>query len=62
MNRTVNVYAGFVIHDVTAVYSRQVCFHIVEKKTGQELELRFVTESFFTFHHINAYEDNGTTK
>ncbi|KAL5499781.1 hypothetical protein EMCRGX_G011241 [Ephydatia muelleri] len=51
--------AGRKIKPVFTDKEEEVCFHIVEKKTGQELELRFVTESFFTFHHINAYEDNG---
>ncbi|XP_064482716.1 beta,beta-carotene 15,15'-dioxygenase-like [Ornithodoros turicata] len=36
-----------------------VCFHVVEKETGKQLETKYVTESFFIFHHINAYEKDN---
>jgi carotenoid cleavage dioxygenase-like enzyme len=30
--------------------------HVVDKKTGEILPQKFVTEPQFTFHHMNAYE------
>ncbi|NCN10290.1 MAG: carotenoid oxygenase family protein [Leptospira sp.] len=34
-------------------------FIIVDKKTGKTIE-KFSTDTFFTFHHMNAYESEGS--
>ncbi|XP_061448268.1 carotenoid-cleaving dioxygenase, mitochondrial [Rhineura floridana] len=34
-------------------------FHVVNKLTGQVLPAQYYSESFFSFHQINAFEDQG---
>ncbi len=36
--------------------------HIMNKKTGQVMKQKYVTESLFVFHHINAYEKGDTNE
>lgn len=37
-----------------------VKFHIIDRKTGLQVneEVRYEAEAFFTFHHVNAYEED----
>lgn len=38
----------------------QNIFHVIRRDTGEELPTRYVSKnSFFVFHHINAYEEDG---
>ncbi|XP_078599929.1 carotenoid-cleaving dioxygenase, mitochondrial-like [Branchiostoma floridae x Branchiostoma japonicum] len=37
----------------------QARFHIIEKETGKVLPTVYLSDPFFTFHHINTYEDDG---
>ncbi|KAL5499778.1 hypothetical protein EMCRGX_G011238 [Ephydatia muelleri] len=39
--------------------SIQVYFHVVEKNSGEEHATQYIADCFFTFHHINTFEDNG---
>ncbi|XP_078679875.1 carotenoid-cleaving dioxygenase, mitochondrial-like isoform X2 [Branchiostoma floridae x Branchiostoma belcheri] len=34
-------------------------FHVIEKQTGRVLPTVYLSDSFFTFHHINTYEEEG---
>ncbi|XP_056318303.1 beta,beta-carotene 15,15'-dioxygenase [Danio aesculapii] len=34
-------------------------FHLVNKKTGKAVNVKYYADPFVTFHHINAYEDDG---
>ncbi|XP_066304665.1 carotenoid-cleaving dioxygenase, mitochondrial-like [Branchiostoma lanceolatum] len=34
-------------------------FHVIEKKTGKVLPTVYLSDSFFAFHHINTYEEDG---
>ncbi|KAF0033398.1 hypothetical protein F2P81_013464 [Scophthalmus maximus] len=34
-------------------------FHLVDRHTGKESEVRYFTAPMFTLHQINAFEDNG---
>ncbi|KAI8505055.1 Beta,beta-carotene 15,15'-monooxygenase [Branchiostoma belcheri] len=34
-------------------------FHVIEKQTGRVLPMVYLSDSFFTFHHINTYEEEG---
>lgn len=34
-------------------------FHVVRRDTGQLLSTTYVTDAFLTFHHTNAYEEDG---
>uniref|UniRef100_A0A8C6P8W6 Beta-carotene 15, 15-dioxygenase 2, like n=1 Tax=Nothobranchius furzeri TaxID=105023 RepID=A0A8C6P8W6_NOTFU len=36
-----------------------VIFHLVDKHTGQESEVKYRAAPMFTLHQINAFEDNG---
>ncbi|XP_033763808.1 LOW QUALITY PROTEIN: beta,beta-carotene 15,15'-dioxygenase-like [Pecten maximus] len=42
--------------------NEKVIFHIIDKATGEQVNKSFVYQSdaFFTFHHVNAYEDGGS--
>ncbi|XP_022246246.1 beta,beta-carotene 9',10'-oxygenase-like isoform X2 [Limulus polyphemus] len=33
-------------------------FHVIKRSTGEVFPTVYVAEPFFTFHHINAYEEN----
>ncbi|XP_074520250.1 beta,beta-carotene 15,15'-dioxygenase [Halichoeres trimaculatus] len=33
--------------------------HVLSRKTGKAVSTRFYADAFVTFHHINAYEDEG---
>ncbi|XP_054716397.1 beta,beta-carotene 15,15'-dioxygenase-like [Uloborus diversus] len=34
-------------------------FHLIDRVSGQELKVKFQSEAFFFFHHVNTYEDDG---
>ncbi|CAH1232194.1 BCO1 [Branchiostoma lanceolatum] len=34
-------------------------FHVIEKATGKVWTTKYTADALMTFHHINAYEDNG---
>ncbi|XP_077994872.1 beta,beta-carotene 15,15'-dioxygenase-like [Glandiceps talaboti] len=34
-------------------------FHVAPQATGQPITVKYVSDAFFCFHHINAYEDDG---
>ncbi|XP_017272617.1 beta-carotene 15, 15-dioxygenase 2, like [Kryptolebias marmoratus] len=36
-----------------------VVFHLVDRHTGKESEVKYLAAPMFTLHQINAYEDNG---
>ncbi|XP_053125224.1 carotenoid-cleaving dioxygenase, mitochondrial isoform X2 [Hemicordylus capensis] len=38
---------------------RKSRFHVVDKLTGQVLPTQYYTDPFFSFHQINAFEDQG---
>lgn len=46
------------------VYCLQTRFRVIDRKTGMELntEIKYETDACMTFHHANAYEDNGKIK
>ena len=35
----------------------QAIIHIIDKKGGEPHPVRYTAPAFFTFHHVNAYED-----
>ncbi|XP_066275246.1 carotenoid-cleaving dioxygenase, mitochondrial-like [Branchiostoma lanceolatum] len=34
-------------------------FHVLEKESGKVIPTVYLSDSFFTFHHINTYEEDG---
>ncbi|CAH1249331.1 BCO2 [Branchiostoma lanceolatum] len=36
-----------------------VRFHLVNRETAEHVSTKYLADSFFVFHHINAYEDDG---
>jgi len=34
-------------------------FRIIDRRTGEELPVKYYTDPYFAFHHVNAYEKNG---
>lgn len=34
-------------------------FHVINRKTGKAVSTRYYADAMVTFHHINAYEDEG---
>ncbi|XP_076036875.1 beta,beta-carotene 15,15'-dioxygenase-like isoform X2 [Oratosquilla oratoria] len=38
---------------------RKTSFRVVNRATGEMVPIDFVANAFFTFHHINAYEEDG---
>jgi len=39
--------------------SEKTLFRIVSRKTGQEVETKYIADAFFNFHYMNCYEKNG---
>ena len=39
--------------------NRDVKFHLINKKTGRNFPIKFVSKAFFFLHTINAYEEAG---
>ncbi|XP_072235248.1 beta,beta-carotene 15,15'-dioxygenase [Leuresthes tenuis] len=37
----------------------QTFFHVINRKTGKAVSMRFYSDALVVFHHINAYEDDG---
>ncbi|CAF92469.1 unnamed protein product, partial [Tetraodon nigroviridis] len=33
--------------------------HVIDRKTGKEVELKYYTGSMVVYHHVNAYEEDG---
>ncbi|KAL1007236.1 hypothetical protein UPYG_G00083820 [Umbra pygmaea] len=33
--------------------------HIIDKKTGKEVDLKYYTEAMVVYHHVNAFEEDG---
>ncbi|XP_056220621.1 beta,beta-carotene 15,15'-dioxygenase-like [Seriola aureovittata] len=33
--------------------------HLIDRKTGKEVETKFYTGAMVVYHHVNAFEDNG---
>lgn len=33
--------------------------HLIDRKTGKEVETKYFTESMIVYHHVNAFEDDG---
>ena len=62
----IKLYCNFVLNfgyivcaSVILKLSIQVYFRVVKKISGEELAIQYVADCFFTFHHINTFEDNG---
>ncbi|CAN9506137.1 unnamed protein product [Ophioblennius macclurei] len=36
-----------------------VLIHLIDKRTGKEVELKYHTEVMIVYHHVNAFEDDG---
>lgn len=36
----------------------QTLIHLIDRKTGKEVETKFYTGSMITYHHVNAYEED----
>merc|ERR1712002_609148 len=36
--------------------NEKVRFRVIKRENGEELDVHYMTEKFFAFHHINAYE------
>ncbi|CAL1294446.1 unnamed protein product [Larinioides sclopetarius] len=34
-------------------------FHLIDRVSGHEIKIKFQSEAFFFFHHINTYEEDG---
>ncbi|XP_037795664.1 beta,beta-carotene 15,15'-dioxygenase-like [Penaeus monodon] len=49
------------MHDCMEWHPQEkVKFHLLRKSTGEAVKVRYLCdEPFFTFHHVNAYEDKG---
>lgn len=33
--------------------------HLIDRKTGKEVETKYYTGAMIVYHHVNAFEDNG---
>lgn len=43
----------------TCCLPRQTLIHLIDRKTGKEVETKYYTEAMVVYHHVNAFEDNG---
>ena len=43
-----------------SVLPTQIRFYVVEKATGKVVDTHFAAPNCCIFHHINAYEEDGT--
>jgi len=34
-------------------------FHLIDRVSGQELKIKYQSDAFFFFHHVNTYEEDG---
>lgn len=37
----------------------QTLIHVIDRKTGKEVEIKYSTGPMVVYHHVNAYEENG---
>lgn len=37
----------------------QTLIHVIDRKTGKEVEIKYYTGSMVVYHHVNAYQENG---
>uniref|UniRef100_A0A3B5L931 Uncharacterized protein n=1 Tax=Xiphophorus couchianus TaxID=32473 RepID=A0A3B5L931_9TELE len=40
-------------------FLRQTLIHVIDKRTGKEVEMKFNTGPMVMYHHVNAFEDEG---
>lgn len=41
------------------VFRCQTLIHLIDRKTGKEVETKYYTGAMVVYHHVNAFEDNG---
>lgn len=39
--------------------SSQTLIHVIDRKTGKEVEIKYYTGSMIVYHHVNAFEEDG---
>lgn len=39
--------------------SGQTLIHLIDRKTGKEVETKYYTGAVVVYHHVNAYEEDG---
>lgn len=37
----------------------QTLIHVIDRKTGKEVEIAYHTGSMIVYHHVNAFEEDG---
>lgn len=42
-----------------SLFLHQTLIHLVDRKTGKEVETKYYTGAMVLYHHVNAFEDDG---
>lgn len=43
---------------LNSLFPHQTLIHLIDRKTGKEMETKFYTGSIIIYHHVNAYEED----
>lgn len=41
------------------MFLRQTLIHLIDRRTGKEVETKYYTGSMVVYHHVNAFEEDG---
>lgn len=41
------------------LFPPQTLIHLIDRKTGKEVETKYYTGAMVVYHHVNAFEDDG---